>query len=104
MAEHTLMASVLSITTGTQMSDLVRDDGGAAGGGAEGRDQRGGAAGGGGGAVVDHRAMLVAFKGLPFVLRNTLGTPIECVRAMWGAFKGLTFVFRPNPKPKPKTC
>ena len=90
MAEHTLMASVLSITTGTQMSDLVRDDGGAAGGG--------------GGAVVDHRAMLVAFKGLPFVLRNTLGTHIECVRAMWGAFKGLTFVFRPNPKPKPKTC
>jgi hypothetical protein len=62
------MSGILSITTGTQMSDLVRDEGGAAGvGGEEGRDQRG-SPGGGGGAVVDRRAMLVAFKGLPFVL------------------------------------
>ena len=75
------MSGILSITTGTQrntgtqMSDLVRDEGGAAGvGGGEGRDQRG-SPGGGGGAVVDRRAMLVAFKGLPFVLRPTLLTP-----------------------------
>ena len=52
--EHTIMSGILSITTGTQMSDLVRDEGGA---------------------VVDRRAMLVAFKGLPFVLRPTLLTP-----------------------------